>query len=171
MADRTRRPLHRLEGRPLASARHEHCRRESLPRRGRHQEGSHWMRKALQLALAMAALWPAATAIGTTHNALMLNLANTVSNDGFLDKGRADPTLGRLEGNGQNWFELMVVQGDDLGGGQFSNTLDLRGWKLDWVYDKALDDDAPNPIILGRARSRFRRIPCGRRCLRARSSP
>ncbi|HMP08336.1 MAG TPA: hypothetical protein PJ982_18455, partial [Lacipirellulaceae bacterium] len=84
-----------------------------------------------------------ATAVGAVPNSLMLHLANTVSGGQFLDKGRADTTLGRLEGNGQNWFQFLVVQGDPLDGGQFKNTLDLRGWKVEWAYDKK-DPTDPN---------------------------
>ncbi len=80
-------------------------------------------------------------------DSLILNEANTVSGSKYLDPtknpSRSDPTYGRVQGNGQNWLEFMVVQGDDLGGGQFKNTLDLRGWKLNWSFDK-MDPLAPN---------------------------
>jgi hypothetical protein len=33
-------------------------------------------------------------------------------------------------------MELLVVQGDEKPSGGFSNTLDLRGWKIEWTYDK-----------------------------------
>ena len=75
---------------------------------------------------------------GAVPNSLMLNEANTVSGSNFLDKGRADSTLGRVEGNGQNWLEFLVVQGDPKAGGGFANTLDLRGWTIEWAYDKQL---------------------------------
>jgi hypothetical protein len=74
---------------------------------------------------------------------LILNEANSISGDQFIDKGRSDPFLaaatggyGRLEGHGQNWFEFLVVEGDELPGGGYGNTLDLRGWTLAWSYDK-----------------------------------
>ena len=105
------------------------------------------------MALGPAAVW------AVTPNALMLNLVNTVSTASFLDKGRADPAFGRLEGNGQNWMEFLVVQGDDLGGGQFSNTLDLRGWKLEWSYDKLLDDETPEPNYFGSGTVTFSQDP------------
>ncbi|HYO26010.1 MAG TPA: dockerin type I repeat-containing protein [Lacipirellulaceae bacterium] len=79
-------------------------------------------------------------------NSLLLNEANTISGDKFLDeqnRNRSDPTLGRIEGNGQNWLEFLVVQGDELGAGAFANTLDLRGWKIEWSYDKN-DPMTPN---------------------------
>ena len=78
------------------------------------------------------------SADGAVPNSLMLNEANTVSGSNFLDKGRADSTLGRVEGNGQNWLEFLVVQGDPKAGGGFANTLDLRGWTIEWAYDKQL---------------------------------
>ena len=53
------------------------------------------------------------SADGAVPNSLMLNEANTVSGSNFLDKGRADSTLGRVEGNGQNWLEFLVVQGGE----------------------------------------------------------
>ncbi len=76
------------------------------------------------------------SAFAAAPNSLLLNEANNVSGGSFLDKGRADPAFGRVEGNGQNWFELLVVQGDELPGGGFKNTLDLRGWTIEWSYDK-----------------------------------
>lgn len=85
-------------------------------------------------------------------DSLILNEANTISGDNYLDATknptRSDPTFGRVQGNGQNWLEFMVVQGDDRGGGQFKNTLDLRGWKLNWSYDKN-DPTAPNNFGAG----------------------
>lgn len=73
-------------------------------------------------------------------NSFILNEANSVSGGAFLDKGRSDATLGRVEGNGQNWIEFLVVQGDELSGSGYRNTLDLRGWKIEWSYDKRLSD-------------------------------
>lgn len=117
------------------------------------------MGRCRRLALIVVACLAGGPAIAATHNALMLNLVNTVSSDGFLDKGRADPVMQRVEGNGQNWVELMVVQGDDLGGGQFGNTLDLRGWKFDWAYDKALDEETPEQNKLGHGTMTFSQDP------------
>lgn len=75
-------------------------------------------------------------------NSLILNEANSVSGGAFIDKGRGDTFdgrlegLGRIEGHGQNWFEFLVVRGDERLDGSFSKTLDLRGWTLHWEYDK-----------------------------------
>ncbi|HEX3599661.1 MAG TPA: dockerin type I repeat-containing protein [Lacipirellulaceae bacterium] len=68
-------------------------------------------------------------------NSLVLNEVNTVSGGNFLDKGRGDMTFGRVEGNGQNWLEFLVVQGDQTASG-YKHTLDLRGWTINWSYDK-----------------------------------
>src|SRR3954463_10247728 len=90
------------------------------------------------LSLVLLGLLQPLAASGAVPNSLMLNEANSVSGSNFLDKGRADTKLGRVEGNGQNWLEFLVVQGDPKPGGGFKNTLDLRGWTVDWAYDKQL---------------------------------
>ncbi len=84
----------------------------------------------------LATLLEHRTAVGAVANSLVLNEVNTVSGGNFLDKGRGDSTFGRVEGNGQNWLEFLVVQGDPTTGGGFKNTLDLRGWTMNWSYDK-----------------------------------
>lgn len=76
------------------------------------------------------------TASGAVRNSFMLNEANAVTGSKFLESNKFDTTLGRLQGNGQNWLEFIVVQGNELAGGAFAHTLDLRGWKLEWAYDK-----------------------------------
>ena len=78
-----------------------------------------------------------APAVAAVPNSFILNEANTVSGDAFLEDGKRDPVLGRLQGNGQNWLEFLVVQGDELSGANFKNTLDLRGWTLNWSYQKS----------------------------------
>lgn len=91
-------------------------------------------------------------------NSFILNEANTVSGSQFLDKGRGDLAFGsannpagRVEGNGQNWIEFLVVQGDALPGGGLARTLDLRGWTFEWSYDKQ-DPVAPNQFGAGTIR-------------------
>ncbi|HVT29226.1 MAG TPA: hypothetical protein VHE81_14515 [Lacipirellulaceae bacterium] len=84
---------------------------------------------------AVAGLAPA-SAHGAIPNSLVLNEVNTVSGSKYLDNGNADSTFGRVEGNGQNWMEFLVVQGDPKPGAGFKNTLDLRGWTMHWSYDK-----------------------------------
>ncbi len=109
--------------------------------------------------IAAMGLWSASalSARAAVPNSLVLNEINTVSSGSFLDqdrpagaRNRSDLTLGRLQGNGQNWLEFLVVQGDDLGGGTFANTLDLRGWKVAWSYDKPpLLPTDPDPNVSG----------------------
>ena len=97
-----------------------------------------------------------ATAFAAVPNSLILNEGNAVNGSKFLEGGAADATLGRLEGNGQNWLEFLVVQGDDLGSGAFANTLDLRGWTINWSYDK---QDPANPNQFGSGVIQFTNDP------------
>jgi prepilin-type N-terminal cleavage/methylation domain-containing protein/prepilin-type processing-associated H-X9-DG protein len=70
-----------------------------------------------------------------------MNEVNMVSGDDFLEKEKLDNALGRIEGNGQNWWEFLVIAGDPG-----KNTIDLRGWKVEWSYHKlpSLDDPLPH---------------------------
>src|SRR3954466_7957755 len=93
-------------------------------------------RKFWSLAIAfIATIFVHRSAVCAVPNSLVLNEVNTVSGGNFLDKGRGDTTFGRVEGNGQNWLEFLVVQGDQNTGG-YKNTLDLRGWTINWAFDK-----------------------------------
>ncbi len=56
---------------------------------------------------------------------VVLNEYNGVSSTKFLTGGAADARLGRIEGNGNNWFELVVT-----GSGVLGSTVDMRGWKI-----------------------------------------
>lgn len=102
------------------------------------------------LALAATIVFTSTTARAASR--LILNEANSISGDSFIDKGRGDSFFqsatggfGRLEGHGQNWFEFLVVDGDELPGGGHSNTLDLRGWTVAWEYDKEELDPGEGP--------------------------
>lgn len=95
--------------------------------------------------IAISVLAPNAV-FAAVPNSLLLNEANCVSGGDFLQNGNTDTSLGRLQGNGQNWFEFVVAQGDDLGGGSFSNTLDLRGWKVEWSYFDAANKQGSGVI-------------------------
>ncbi|MES1213335.1 MAG: hypothetical protein ABUL64_02000, partial [Singulisphaera sp.] len=64
-------------------------------------------------------------------NALILNQANAVSGGKYLSPGKTDDVFGRIEGNGQNWLQFLVAK-TDAG----KNTLDLRGYQIDWSYNK-----------------------------------
>ena len=90
----------------------------------------------LLLGFAAAIFFAPRSALCAVPNSLILNETNTVSGSKFLDKGHPDTAFGRVEGNGQNWFEFLAVQGDPLPGGGFKNTLDVRGWTIDWSYNK-----------------------------------
>ena len=79
---------------------------------------------------------------------VVLNEYNAVSSARWLDEGsgpatpgdpendpemaseKHDAHLGRIMGNGGNWFELAVV-----GDGTNGSTVDMRGWKLAWEED------------------------------------
>ncbi len=80
---------------------------------------------------------------------IILNEYNAVDSNDFLnggdaaadrDGGRAsDSYLGRVQGNGGDWFELVVIR----------DHLDMRGWHLDIIVDGAFDetlDLTNNPI-------------------------
>ena len=74
---------------------------------------------SVSLAL-LVALCSASTALGAP---LILNEYNAVGSSKFLDgpSGTAsDVTLGRIVGNGGDWFELVVIE----------DRLDIRGWSL-----------------------------------------
>lgn len=107
------------------------------------------MQRRWKLALATIAMLGAANgATAAVPNSFMLNEANSVTGSKFLESNKFDTALGRLQGNGQNWLEFITVQGDELGGGAFANTLDLRGWTIDWAYDKK-DPTDPNQYGAG----------------------
>lgn len=69
---------------------------------------------------------------------IILNEYNAVSGSKFLGGGDnttttpTDTTLGRIEGNGGDWFELVVIE----------DHLDLRGWQL-----AISDDDVAQPLL------------------------
>lgn len=109
----------------------------------------------LAVAVAAAASLPGA-ASGAAPNSFMLNEANAVTGSKFLESNKFDTTLGRLQGNGQNWLEFIAVQGDELPGGAFSHTLDLRGWKIEWAYDK---QDVTDPNKYGSGTITFTNDP------------
>ncbi len=90
------------------------------------------MRVALAAMLALAA---------SVHGAdVILNEYNAVSGTNFLnggdaaadkDGGRAsDSYFGRVEGNGGDWFELVVI----------TDHLDMRQWHLDIYNNGSLDE-------------------------------
>lgn len=58
-----------------------------------------------------------------TGAGLILNEYNAVSSSEYLGGSGEDSYLGRIQGNGGNWMELVVTQ----------DHLDIRGWKLKWA--------------------------------------
>ena len=68
-------------------------------------------------------------------NALILNQANAVSGAQYLKSDETDSSLGRVEGNGQNWLQFLVTKTDPG-----KNTLDLQGYEIDWSYKKDATD-------------------------------
>lgn len=78
-------------------------------------------RKRTLGALALAVV-PLATR--SSHAAdLILNEFNAVSATNKLDGSSGDTFFGSINGNGGNWFELVVV----------TDHLDIRNWKLEWT--------------------------------------
>lgn len=68
---------------------------------------------------------------------VILNEYNTVSGSKQLDEGMgADSFFGTIDGNGGNWFELLVI--DDH--------VDLRGWKFDWTEAEVVDGTDENAV-------------------------
>lgn len=59
---------------------------------------------------------------------LILNEYNCVSSANFLRGGGRDSAFGRVQSNGGNWLELVVLE----------DHLDVRGWQLRWA--EALED-------------------------------
>lgn len=81
---------------------------------------------------------------------VIINEYNAVSSSRFLNGGTAladdsggtanDPFLGRIQGNGGDWFELVVV-----GNGTANSTTDLRGWIIEISENY---DPTPETIVL-----------------------
>jgi hypothetical protein len=72
---------------------------------------------------------------------VILNEYNAVSGGNQLDDGEgADTFFGKINGNGGNWFELLVV-GDQV---------DMRGWQLAWTEDEVVTgtETAAGTILL-----------------------
>ncbi len=60
---------------------------------------------------------------------VVLNEYNAASGSKKLDGGSGkDSFFGTIDGNGGNWFELIVIE----------DHVDVRGWKLNWTEDEKL---------------------------------
>ena len=51
--------------------------------------------------------------------------------DDFAESTKADSYFGRIQGNGGNWFELVVT----------AQNVDMRGWEIRWAEEKVEDGD------------------------------
>ncbi|HEY4309597.1 MAG TPA: dockerin type I domain-containing protein [Pirellulales bacterium] len=93
-------------------------------------------RSAIGLVLGFGLLLSAArVAIADDTDALILNQGNAVSGGKYLQPGKTDAVFGRVEGNGQNWMQLLVTKTDPG-----KNTIDLQGYQVDWSYNKDAAD-------------------------------
>ena len=103
------------------------------------------------------------SAFAFDHNSLVLNEFNGVSGTKFLANGSAaDSGFGTVQGNGQNWLEFLVVQGDPKAGGGYKNTLDLRGWTINWSFDKDnahFNNQPPSALSYGSGAIQFSQDP------------
>jgi len=83
---------------------------------------------SLALGLGLPAWAAGAPVILNEYNAV--SASKHLDEDAFADSAKADTRLGRIQGNGGNWFELAVV-----GDGTDGSTVDMRNWTLDWTED------------------------------------
>lgn len=70
-------------------------------------------------------VWIVEAAAALTPPPLVLSEYNAVNSSDFLGDDGYDTRLGRIEGNGGDWFELLVT----------SEGLDLRGWQVE-LFDR-----------------------------------
>lgn len=81
--------------------------------------------------VALGGLAPAASGASVILNEYnAVGSAKHLDEDAFGDSDKADTLLGRVLGNGGNWFEIAVV-----GDGTNGSTVDMRGWAFDWIED------------------------------------
>ena len=104
-----------------------------------HARGTHVVRRGWLVrcfCLASTILVFPVTTLGAPND-VILNEYNGVSSRDYLDSNtssKADDTFGRIEGNGQNWLEFLIVK----------DHLDLRGFVAEWEFD-----DSPNTFGSG----------------------
>ena len=63
--------------------------------------------------------------ISTFKNSVIVNEYNAVKKNKLLKSNGRDSRFQRIDGNGGDWFELVVV-GDGIAG----TTIDMRGWRI-----------------------------------------
>lgn len=95
--------------------------------------------------------------VASANSAVILNEYNAVREDRWLDvdgfeaSTRGDSFFGRVEGNGGNWFELIV-----LGNGTANSRVDLRGWAI-----RVSDNGAPYQSIVLSQDPYWANVPAG----------
>ncbi len=83
----------------------------------------------------LVCVWFLATCTFARGAAVILNEYSAVSGSNQLDEGSgADLFFGTIDGNGGNWFELLVVE----------DQVDMRGWKLLWEEDEEVGNTGQN---------------------------
>jgi hypothetical protein len=92
-------------------------------------------RTALGFAVLALVVGSADLAVAGNPGDLVLNEFNACSDVSFLRDEGSDPFLGRVQGNGGNWVELVVI----------SDHLDIRGWTLQW---RNADPDSGSVIFV-----------------------
>ncbi|MGE9291281.1 MAG: hypothetical protein ACQKBT_09845, partial [Puniceicoccales bacterium] len=95
---------------------------------------------------------------------VIVNEYNAIDSDEFLNGGdihtdddlgtASDPVFGRIEGNGGDWFELVVV-GDGTAG-----SVDLRGWTIEIADNASFPFEAEERIVLSN-HSYWSAVPSG----------
>lgn len=114
------------------------------------------MRKRLA-ALSLAVL-SVASAAALADNELVLNEANCVTGTQYLKNSAADTGLVgvRVQGNGQNWMELVVTAAGPSVDEQANHEINLAHYKIHWHYDKDLTD--PNDVDEGEGYIEFKDV-------------
>jgi len=72
-------------------------------------------------------------------SALILNEYNAVASGERLDNGNSDSYWGRIDGNGGDWFELVVT----------SDHLDIQGWQLSITNDTGGPEETTTLLTFG----------------------
>ncbi len=114
-------------------------------------------KRAVEVLVFISLLAPlAARSTADTVDALIMNQANAVSGSKYLQPGKTDESLGRVEGNGQNWMQLLVTKTDPG-----KNTLDLQGYQIDWSYNKSDGTSSGSGVITFSNDPVWQNVPLG----------
>jgi len=100
------------------------------------------MKNLIVVSVAVLGASFSSAAVADTTNALIMNQFNAVSGGSYLDSGKFDTQLGRVEGNGQNWLQLLTTKADPG-----KNTLNLQGYEIDWSYNKSDGTSSGSGVI------------------------